>query len=266
MPEIVVSELAIYPLKSGAQIKLNSALVDRFGLAYDRRWMVVDTQGHFVSQRTVARMCLIQCQLLENAVQLTAPGRTPIKIATPTSTKTVSVTVWKDQCNVYDCGEAAAQWLSDFLAIECRLVYFPANETRQVDPTFAHADDLTAFSDGFPLLLISQASLDDLNSRLDTPLPMIRFRPNIVVQGCEPFAEDTWHRIAIGDMTFRIVKPCSRCIIPSIDPHTGERGAEPTRTLSQYRRRAHKIYFGQNVIPDGTGEIQVGMPVTILPG
>jgi uncharacterized protein YcbX len=144
------------------------------------------------------------------------------------------------------------------------LVFFPDDEVRAVDPRYAQPGDRTAFSDGFPLLLISQASLDDLNGRLDTPISMLRFRPNLVVQGCAAFAEDHWKEMRIGDLRFRIVKPCSRCIIPSIDPATGERGLEPLRTLASYRKRGDKIYFGQNVIADGQGEIRVGMTVELM--
>lgn len=163
-----------------------------------------------------------------------------------------------------DCGDEAAAWLSRFLEMECRLVFFPEDEIRQVDPTYARSGDRTAFSDGFPVLLISQASLDDLNRRLKTPVAMRRFRPNLVVSGCEPFAEDGWKQIRVGEVTFRVVKPCSRCVIPNIDPDTAEKSAEPTRTLSGFRRRENKIFFGQNLIADGMGKLELGMPVEVL--
>ena len=174
------------------------------------------------------------------------------------------VTVWDDRCKVLDAGDEAADWFSRFLAIDCRLMYFPDDEVRAVDPRYARPGDRTAFSDGFPLLLIAQASLDDLNSRLEAPISMARFRPNLVVQGCDAFAEDHWKEIRIGDLKFRIVKPCSRCTIPGIDPTTGERGLEPLRTLAAYRKRGTKIFFGQNVIADGQGELRVGMPVEVI--
>lgn len=271
MPNITVSELAIYPVKSFAQIPLKKAYIDSFGLNHDRRWMVVDKHGKFVTQRQQPRMCLIkpeliQPELIEQGISITAPGMDALTITAPAAVKTREVTVWNDQCSAFDCGDAVAQWLSHFLSIECRLVFFPADEIRQVDLQFAQEGDRTAFSDGFPILLISQASLDDLNSRMESPLPMERFRPNLVVSGCEPFAEDNWRRIKIGELTMRIVKPCSRCVIPSIDINSGEKGVEPTKTLLSYRKRDNKIYFGQNVIAEGEGEVKLGMPVEVLDG
>ena len=264
MTELKVSELAIYPVKSLARIRLQAASVQRFGLENDRRWMLVDTAGKFLTQRQHARMCLIQPELHGEELRLRAEGMPDLIVPRPANRDRRRVTVWDDQCGSLECGDESAAWLSRFLAIDCRLVYFPDDEVRAVDPRYAQPGDRTAFSDGFPLLLIAQASLDDLNSRLDAPISMARFRPNVVVQGCEAFAEDHWKEIRIGDLKFRIVKPCSRCIIPGIDPLTGERGLEPLRTLAGYRKRGEKIFFGQNVIADGQGEIHVGMTVELI--
>ncbi len=264
MTELIVSELAIYPVKSFARIPLQAAAVQRFGLENDRRWMVVDAGGKFLTQRQHARMCLVQPALMGDELHLRATGMPDLTVSRPTGPDRRPVTVWDDRCAALDCGDVAAAWVSRFLAIDCRLVYFPEDEVRAVDPRFAQPGDRTAFSDGFPLLLIAQASLDDLNSRLAAPISMSRFRPNLVVQGCDAFAEDRWREIRIGDVRFRIVKPCSRCTIPGIDPATGERGTEPLRTLAAYRKRGDKIFFGQNVIADGQGEIRVGMAVEVL--
>ncbi len=264
MTELQVSALAIYPVKSLAGIPLQSASVQCFGLENDRRWMVVDAGGKFLTQRQHARMCLIQPELQGDELYLRTEGMEDLVVSRPASLNKRRVTVWSDQCNALDCGDEAATWLSRFLAIDCRLVYFPDDEVRTVDQRYARPGDRTAFSDGFPLLLISQASLDDLNGRLDTPIAMARFRPNLVVQGCDAFAEDHWKEMRIGDLRFRIVKPCSRCTIPGIDPATAERGQEPLRTLASYRQRDGKIFFGQNVIADGQGEICVGMAVELL--
>jgi len=264
MTELKVSELAIYPVKSLARITLQAASVQCFGLEHDRRWMLVDAAGKFLTQRQHARMCLIQPELQGEQLCLRAEGMPALVVPGPAGQSTRRVIVWDDQCNALDCGDESAAWVSRFLAIDCRLVYFPDDEVRAVDPRYARPGDRTAFSDGFPLLLISQASLDDLNSRLDTPVSMARFRPNLVVQGSEAFAEDNWKEIRIGDLKFRIVKPCSRCIIPGIDPATGERGPEPLRTLAGYRKRGEKIFFGQNVIADGQGEIRLGMSVEVI--
>jgi len=264
MINLQLSELAIYPVKSLRQVSLRYTSVDRFGFSGDRRWMVVDSAGKFITQRQQASMSLIQVTLTGEGVILQAPDVSEMAVTIPTGRANARVKIWKDECNVVDCGDDVAHWLSRFLGVQCRLVYFPDDEVRQVDLNYAQKGDRTAFSDGFPILLLSQASLDDLNSRLETPIPMRRFRPNMVVSGCEPFAEDNWRSIRIGGLVFRVVKPCSRCVIPNIDPNTGERGTEPTRTLVNYRRRDGKVYFGQNVIADSVGRLEVGMPVELL--
>lgn len=264
MTPIEISELAIYPVKSLAQLTMNQLQVERFGFAFDRRWMIVDTDGLMITQRKKARMCLIQPELLENGLRLQATGMPDLDVFCLADSPRCSVTVWQDQCMALDCGDEAAMWLSRFLDITCRLVFFPDNEVRQVDTTYARPGDRTAFSDGFPILLISQASLDELNRRLTKPVAMRRFRPNLVVTGCQPFAEDSWTKIRIGGIVFRIVKPCSRCVIPNIDPDTAEKSAEPTRTLSRFRLHEKKILFGQNVIAERQGKLELGMPVEII--
>ena len=261
---ITLSELAIYPIKSTAQIQLNKANIGPFGLEMDRRWMLVDENGVMLTQREHAKMCLIQCVLANDGLSVNAANMPDLEIPAPAPSSMVKATVWEDTCNAYDCGDKAASWFSECLNTTTRLVYFPEDERRQVDLTYAKQGDITAFSDGFPYLLISQASLDDLNSRLDTAVEMKRFRPNIVITGTEAFAEDTWKKIRIGDTTFDIVKPCSRCVIPTIDLETGEKGVEPIKTLAGYRMRDSKIYFGQNIIAEGEGHIEVGMPVEVL--
>lgn len=264
MASVQVSGLTIYPVKSLAAVTLARAQVEPLGLAHDRRWMVVDEAGQFLTQRRLARMCLIGAQLQAAGLWLTAPGMADLSVARPSELAVCEVQVWDDRVHGLDAGDEAAAWLAEFLGQACRLVYFDERRERVVDQQYARPGDRTAFSDGFPLLLISQASLDDLNSRLAEPLPMSRFRPNLVVSGCEPFAEDGWRRLRIGDVELRVVKPCSRCIIPNIDPATADKGVEPARTLATFRKRGNHVYFGQNVIADGEGEIAVGMPVAIL--
>ena len=178
--------------------------------------------------------------------------------------KKVTVKIWQDECQAYDAGEEAAKWLSMALSIECRLVYFPDDEFRQIDLSYANKGEGTAFSDGFPILLISNASLNDLNARLANPITMQHFRPNLVVSGCNPFEEDNWKKIQIGNIVFRIVKPCSRCIIPNINIETAMRESEPIKTLSSYRKRDSKIFFGQNIIADSLGNIDLGMSIEII--
>ena len=260
---IQVSKLAIYPVKSCAPILANHRHIDQFGLAFDRRWMVVDSNGNFITQRQYPRMCLVNAQLDNEQLTLSVDGMPALTVSTLLD-KSVNVTVWGDRCLAQDCGDEAANWLSKFLQTDCRLVYFPADGFRQVDKDYANKGEGTAFADGFPLLLISQASMDDLNNRMVEPMDIMRFRPNLVVAGCDAYAEDNWERIRVGDLTMRIVKPCSRCVIPSINPLTAEKSAEPTKTLAEYRRRDNKIFFGQNVIVEGNGVIELGMPVEVL--
>jgi hypothetical protein len=182
----------------------------------------------------------------------------------PAAEGRMEVVVWGDAVQASPAGADADAWLSGFLGLPCRLVCFPDDAVRSVDPGFARPSDQVGFADGFPFLLISQASLDDLNGRVDEAVSMLRFRPNLVVDGCDAYAEDDWRRIRIGDIEFRVAKPCSRCVIPTIDPATGLRGQEPLRTLMSYRRRDNKVYFGQNLIHDGFGRLAVGMPLEVL--
>jgi len=261
---ITLSQLAIYPIKSTAQITLQKAQIGPFGLDMDRRWMLIDENGHMLTQRKHPQLCLVKCKLDDKYLTVSAPDTPLLKLPRQYPERFLRATVWEDTCNSLDCGDDARKWFSSFLNIPARLVYFPRNEVRQVDLNFARQGDITAFSDGFPYLLISQASLDELNSRLDTPVEMRRFRPNLVIAGTEPFAEDNWKKIRIGDNTFNLVKPCSRCSIPSINPDTAQQTAEVVKTLAGYRMQDNKIFFGQNVIADGSAELEVGMEVEIL--
>jgi len=268
MTNLFISELAIFPVKSMRQVQLQKSVLQFGGLKNDRRWMVVDDKDVMITQRNVARLCLIQPELLnpdvDCSLKLGAAEMPEIIISVPDGSTTRRVKVWDDICNAYDAGDEVANWLGQFLNIECRLVYFPEDEIRIVDQTYAQPNDHTAFSDGFPVLLLSQASLDDLNSRMDKDVPMARFRPNIVVSGCDAFAEDGWKKLKVGDIVLRIVKPCSRCIVPSIDIATAERSKEPIKTLTTYRKRNNNIFFGQNVVADGVGEIKVGMKLEVV--
>lgn len=266
MSEMTLSQLMIYPVKSCAGINLQTAHTSPFGLQYDRRWMLVDKDGVMLTQRQHPRMCLIQPTLDNGQLTLDAPGMDQLHVTQGTAT--LSVSVWEDQCRALDCGDQAAAWLSEYMGLSTRLVYFPEDEIRQVDLSYAQPGDITAFSDGFPYLLISQASLDALNSRLQAPVEMRRFRPNLVVEGCEAFAEDQWQSLLIGDLQFSVVKPCGRCVIPSIDPNTAEKNPEVVRTLASFRKTGKQVLFGQNltanVIGSGSGTLHTGMAVSLI--
>lgn len=211
-------------------------------------------------------MALIDVTIDSDRLHLAAPGMSDLAVANSVNAEVIGVRIWNDLSSGVAVSADADQWLTEFLGQACRLVRFPAATVRTVDPVFARPNDQVGFADGFPFLLISQASLDDLNSRLKRPVHMIRFRPNLVVAGTTAYEEDRWRLIRIGSMTFRVAKPCSRCIVPTIDPATGERGREPLQTLMGYRRWDNKVYFGQNLIHDGPGELFEGMSVDVLEG
>lgn len=227
--------------------------------------MVVDGDGRFRSQREHPQMATVGVRLEARTLVLAAPGLAALRVPLEeTAGAGVDVTVWRDRCRAVDCGEAAAEWFSELLGVASRLVRMPAGEVRSVDRRFAGPGDQVSFADGYPFLLLTQASLDDLNARLDAPLPMNRFRPNIVVAGCLPYAEDGWRRIEIGAIGFRLVKPCARCVITTTDQATGERGIEPLRTLAAYRREGDRVLFGWNMVHEGRGAVSVGDTVRIL--
>jgi uncharacterized protein YcbX len=264
-----LSALYRYPLKSGKGEPLQQITLDKLGLDGDRRWMLVDeASGRFLTQRAVPEMS--QLSALWNAaggLTLSAPGRSPIDVPLPTDEAELrGVTIWRDTLHVPDAGDEAGAWLSEFIGKPTRLVQVPVERARTTQAGYGKDDDRVGFADGFPLLLIGQASLDDLSSRVGRPLEMLRFRPNLVIEGSEAFAEDGWKRVRIGDVEFRVVKPCSRCILTTIDPQTGERSAdrEPLATLQKYRAQEDGAMFGQNLVNDGNGRLEVGMPVTIL--
>ena len=264
MAQMTLRSLYRFPVKSLRGGEVDALEVVERGLRFDRHWMVVDAKGRFVTQRQQARMALIDARVDDDSgLLLQAPGM-PDLVVRGAQDATLPVVVWRDTVQAAPVGDDADAWFSSFLGIDCRLVALPRDTRRNVDPDYAAATDQVGFADGFPFLLISRASLDDLNARLQQPVPMLRFRPNLVVEGCAAYAEDSWRRIRIGDLVFRVAKPCSRCIIPTIDPATAQRGAEPLRTLMSYRRRDNKIYFGQNLIHDGAGRLAVGMPVEVL--
>ena len=263
-----LSALYRYPLKSGKGESLQSIGLDKLGLHGDRRWMLVDeASGRFLSQRAVAKMSQLSA-LCNSAggLSLSAPGHGALDVALPGDDSLRGVIIWHDSLRVPDAGDEAAAWVSAFIGKPTRLVHIPLARARATEAGYGKDDDQVGFADGYPLLLIGQASLDDLSARIGRPMHMLRFRPNLVVEGAEAFAEDGWKRLRIGDVEFRLVKPCSRCILTTVDPQTGERSPdrEPFATLEAYRKTDRGAVFGQNLVNDGIGHLEVGMPVTIL--
>lgn len=260
---VALSELYVYPVKSAAGTRLSQSAVEHRGLQHDRRWMVVDDKGRFMSQRKHPRMALIWVKLAEQ-MHLEAPGQRPLTLPLVPAAQPRDVEVWGDLCLAWSMGSEAAAWLSEFLEMPCQLVYMPEQSQRATAHGKLGADKLVSFADAYPFLLISEASLADLNSRLETPVPMNRFRPNLVVTGCDAFAEDTWAQIRIGEVVFSVEKGCDRCSIPGVDQATGVASKEPLPTLAAYRRWQGKIWFGQNLLQTGLGTLRVGDPVEIL--
>ena len=261
----VVSELHIYPIKSCRGLRLPTADVEERGFRFDRRWMVADESGLFLSQRKIPAMALIEVALGSGHLTVSAPGMDRLAIPLEPDPRTpVRTTIWGDVVHAQPYGDETNMWFSAFLGLPCRLVRFPDHVRRNVDTRYAKQGEHTAFSDAYPFLAISEASLADLNSRLAHALPMNRFRPNIVLAGCEAFAEDTWRSFRIGAVTFRATKPCARCRITTVDQLTGIPGDEPLRTLSQYRSRGSSVIFGQNLLHSGSGSVSVGDTVHIL--
>ncbi len=262
---MILSEINIYPIKSAKGISVQSAFVERRGIQFDRRWMVVDSSGVFLSQRGFPRLALISTHLGSDTLHVNAPGMSPLTLAlNPSGAGSIRVHVWDDAVDAISVGDEAQKWFSTYLDMPSRLVFMPENSIRHVEPEFALHNDIVSFADGFPLLLISQHSLDDLNNRLVTPVPMNRFRPNVVVNDSSAFAEDRWKKIRIGTMLFYIVKPCSRCITTTVDQETGIQGKEPLATLSQFRKVDGNVLFGQNLIPENVGTITVGDRIEII--
>jgi uncharacterized protein YcbX len=263
---LTVSELYIYPIKSLGGIALNSATLTDRGFEHDRRWMLVDDNNQFITQREVNAMALLKPQLTEQGLLIQntrVAGEELLVPFEPTVAGTTIVEVWSNHCCAQQVSAEADAWFSKQLGISCKLMYMPDTTNRFVDGRYAHNKEITSFTDGFPLLLIGQASLDDLNSRLATPLPMNRFRPNVVFTGGTAFEEDSMKQFEINGITFFCVKPCARCVMTTIDQQSGAKAKEPLATLSTYRMKRNKILFGQNLLYKGPGKITVGDTITI---
>jgi uncharacterized protein len=263
---ITLSSLIYYPIKACRGHEVDSANIERMGLQHDRRMMVVTDQGRFLTQREHPRLALVHPFINDHTLTLTAPNYDSISLPLQTTGTPWAVDVWKSKgVQSIDQGEEAAGWFSDWLGISVRLVHIADGYKRIVNKQYAvNTDDHTGFADGYPILLTSEEGLHDLNSRLEHPVPMNRFRPNIVVRGCDPFAEDSWNRIRIGDVKLAVVKPCARCVVTTIDKDTLEKSREPLKALEKYRRHELGAIFGQNVIPLNEGALQSGMSVEVL--
>jgi uncharacterized protein YcbX len=265
-----VRALNIYPIKSCAGVPLAEARVTPTGLAFDRHWLVVDESGAFLTQRVLPRLALVRPALSDHTLRVAAPGMGPLSLPVNGPGERRAVTIWRDTCTGIDQGEIPAEWLSDFLDRRVRLMRFDFDQPRLSDPRWAgDSGATTAFSDGYAVLVASEASLADLNARLARPLPMDRFRPNVVIDGIEAFDEDHVSTLTIAGAGLRLVKPCTRCVVTTTDQETAERAEdnEPLATLAAYRRREELdgVCFAMNAIVTRTGErpIRVGDEVEI---
>lgn len=276
-----ISEINIYPVKSLKGIGLSEALVEKRGLQYDRRWLLTDKENVFFTQREFPKMATISIKLNDAGWVFSADGTGDLHVAArPEERKTQRVTVWSSVCEAEIYGEEVNDWFSNLLDTDCRLVYMPDHSERAINPLFNRGGEIVSFADGYPLMVLSEASLEDLNSRLDEKLPMNRFRPNVVIAGSDAYAEDHWKRVRIGNTIFRSTKPCARCVMTTVDQVRGDfAGKEPLRTFATYRK-AHQVIpdtyeamgmgkndvlFGQNLVPENEGAmIRVGDELEIL--
>ncbi len=277
-----ISEINIYPIKSLAGISVEAAMVEERGLRYDRRWMLTTLDGMFFTQREFPRMATLSVWIEEDGSGLGVAADRFGDVFVPMdadSDKRQDVTIWGSVCEAAVYGAALNEWFSDVLGTECQLVKMPDNTRRSINPRFDRGGEIVSFADGYPLMVLSEASLADLNSRLETPLPMNRFRPNLVIAGADAFAEDDWKSVQIGDAEFRSTKACERCVITTVDQARGEfDGKDPLKTLATYRIckdvipdryeslgvGANAVLFGQNLICESTGSsISVGDEIEV---
>ncbi|MCX4595610.1 MOSC domain-containing protein [Streptomyces sp. NBC_01549] len=263
----------VHPVKAFRALSPREAVVEPWGLAGDRRWVLIDDGGKVVTQRQQPRLALAAAELLPGGgIRLSAPGREPLTVPVPQPAGTTPLDLFGDKVEAVLADTAAHAWCSDYLGTEVRLLHMDDPATRRpVDPEYARPGETVSFADGYPLLVTTLASLDALNTWIargdradEGPLPMNRFRPNVVVAGTAAWAEDDWRRIAIGEVTFRVPKMCGRCVVTTTDQDTAQRGKEPLRTLGRHRRFGSQLVFGQNLVPESSGTVRIGDPVTVL--
>lgn len=255
MPRI--ANLIVYPVKGLRGIETSQCQVETQGLANDRRWVLIDGENTFLSQRTTPRMCLYRPEFVDGALVVHAPDGQSTIVPTP-SGEPVRVRVWQDECDAVLVSPAVDEWFTRQLGVPCRMAYKPESSVRAANPVYTREGDRVSFADGFPVLVASEESLVDLNSRLEKAIPMNRFRPNVIVEGCEAFGEDVWLGFRAGGISFRAAKHCVRCQVTTTNQDTAEVGQEPLRTLAVYRREGSGVIFGSYFVPESPGSLAVG--------
>ncbi len=267
MENIRIGSLYIYPIKSISGIALAESEAEEKGFRHDRRWMLIDENNKFITQRKFHELALIDLKIEKDTMILSHRTRNYGKAEAPLETshgKLMISHIWHDEVEVLWPGLPADKWFSEILNIPCKLVFMPREAKRQIDTDWVPEPMNTSLSDSYPYLLTNEASLADLNQKAHKSMEMRRFRPNIVVAGAPPWAEDRWQRFRAGEAVFRIIKPCARCVVTTIDPDTGKKGREPLKTLSTYRKDGHKILFGQNMILEKRGILRVDDKIEVL--
>ncbi len=257
---LTLSEINIYPVKSLGGISLQFAEVEERGLKYDRRWVLVDETNTFFTQRDFPEMALLKVSILDDGLKIQHKAKLIEPLLVPFNfnySKKDKVVIWDDTVIGEFYNSQIDDWFSEIIGIKCHLVKMPESTKRVVDVTYAK-NKIVSFADGYPFMIIGQSSLDDLNSRMEKPLPMNRFRTNFVFTGGKPFEEDGWKKIKLGDVEFEAVKPCTRCVITTTNQETAERLHEPLFTLSKYRKFDNNVMFGMNLVSESTGMVKVG--------
>lgn len=266
MADLTLTEIYIYPIKSLGGISLDSSFAGNRGLKHDRRYLLVDENGMFLTQRDIPQMALLKLSFTENGFKVLNIGDNSF-ITIPLESEgieKVDVKIWDDVCSSLRVDNKLDDWFSDILKIKCSLVYMPDEEQRMVEKKYLDENHIVSFADAYPYLIIGQSSLDDLNSRLENPLPMNRFRPNLVFSGGNSYEEDNWKSFKIGEVHLKAVKPCARCMITTTDQQTAERNKEPLKTLSEYRKINGKVMFGMNVVCIKQGIVKIGDKIELL--
>lgn len=263
MNPLVLTEIWIYPIKSMGGVSLLSSPVKAKGLEYDRRYMLVDAQGVFMTQRKVPSLALFKPTMTTSGFLISfKAGSITLPFAPEQSTQGLEVSIWDDRVMAFEVSDKVSKWFSERLKTTCKLVYFPEENTREVDRQYAGNGEQVSLADGYPFLIIGQSSLDALNSRMTETVPMNRFRPNFVFTGGESFEEDGWKDFMIGKNRFTGVKPCGRCVLTTIDQDTARQGTEPLHTLSKFRKSGNSVQFGLNLVAVDFLEVNVGEKIS----
>jgi uncharacterized protein YcbX len=267
-----ISEIWIYPIKSLAGVRLNTAVVKQKGLQYDRRWMLVDRDGRFLTQREHPKMALFNVAMTNDYLIVSPLGTTTntinqsirVELNKEVSGPFSTVVIWDDEVEAVEVNAEYSAWFSKQLDIECRLVFFPEGSRRDADPDYVKNNEQVSLADGYPFLIIGQSSIDELNRKLKEQVSIKRVRPNFVFSGGLPHEEDSWRNFMIGSVNFEGVKPCARCILITVNPDTGEGGIEPLKELATYRKKNNKIYFGENLIARSYGSVSEGDVIEVI--